>query len=197
MGGYGSTRWGWHSKQPALDACPRITIPFLRSQNLLNRHLGMGSRSVTWSRNGQETGSCVVSVNEAHDTLTVYYSHRAGDAAPWVPVSHAVPLIRTPCHYGGHRVWFACPRCGRRCEVLVVAGAVVGCRVCLRLPYSSQREQPHQRILNRIQKMEKIAPHGIRPRGMWRRTWARYCRKFNALQEADTAAMMARFGHLL
>ncbi len=57
--------------------------------------------------------------------------------------------------YGGQRVWFLCPRCGRRCGVLYL-GQRVACRKCLDLAYPCEMERftkgwaLHQRWLSRI-----------------------------------------------
>src|SRR5579883_1558884 len=47
------------------------------------------------------------------------------------PVSQAVKFSRTPCPYGGHRLWYVCD-CGRRCTKLFVTrkGGQLACRSC-------------------------------------------------------------------
>ena len=193
MGGSGSTRWRNHGTLPALDAGPYLAVPFLRRLNLFNEILLPQSRRVKWSRSGYEIGSCVVAVTKERDAMTVTYSNRAGDYAPWVPVYHSVDLVRTPCWYGGSRLWFACPQCGRRCAVLALAGVDLGCRVCLRLAYSSQRAPLWKRRHYRLDRLGKVAPDWTRPRGMWHRTWARHCAEWNALVQADEDSFVARY----
>jgi len=49
-----------------------------------------------------------------------------------------LPLVSVPLTYGP-RYYFKCPLCGRRCEVVYMAGRDIGCRKCLRLGYRSQK----------------------------------------------------------
>ena len=90
-----------------------------------------------------------ISLCPESDRVVLNYRYREqGDE--WLPQEYAVMLERTPCHYGGERVWFRCPRmgCGRRVAILYAAKYFV-CRHCLRLAYESQREQPHDGAMAR------------------------------------------------
>ncbi|RYZ15871.1 MAG: hypothetical protein EOO70_05820 [Myxococcaceae bacterium] len=107
------------------------------------------------------------------------------------PLTFSARLETTAQKLGGRRWWVRCPRCERRCAVLVltVAGDGVGCRVCLRLPYQSQltgrpmRQLPldgapdgHalrmvQRIRRKYGAPESVMVPFTRPKGMHRRTW--------------------------
>jgi hypothetical protein len=49
-----------------------------------------------------------------------------------------VTLEQTPCHFGGHRVWFCCPRCRRRAAKLYYHRIRFVCRRCVGLNYRSQ-----------------------------------------------------------
>src|SRR5262245_26481565 len=50
----------------------------------------------------------------------------------------SVPLMWTPCPFGGWRPWFQCI-CKRRVGKLYNAGGFVSCRTCCNLRYASQR----------------------------------------------------------
>lgn len=49
-------------------------------------------------------------------------------------------LASTPCHFGGHRRWLVCPKCGRRTEALYFSTdtVTVVCRTCRGLKYECQ-----------------------------------------------------------
>lgn len=59
---------------------------------------------------------------------------------------YPVNLVKTPCFFGGHRFWFACPLlrdglpCEKRVGVLYMGERYFGCRECLDLAYESQQE---------------------------------------------------------
>lgn len=66
-------------------------------------------------------------------TITRGNSTQAHDVSAYVRFTHTFP------HYGGRRLWFICPRCGRRCAILYL-GSIVACRNCLRLYYPCSYE---------------------------------------------------------
>jgi len=52
----------------------------------------------------------------------------------------AVELVEKPCRFGGSRLFFRCPRCGRRILTIYWPESLrPGCRVCLHLVYRTQR----------------------------------------------------------
>jgi hypothetical protein len=75
--------------------------------------------------------------------------------------------------FGGRRLWFHCPLCGRRCGRLYIPSRRegVGCRKCFRLLYSSQFEKRplmllwrrHLRALKRVRPdlYREIRAHGL------------------------------------
>jgi hypothetical protein len=50
-----------------------------------------------------------------------------------------IPLVWSACHFGSHRPWVRCLRCGRRAGKLYNTGVSLHCRRCLDLWYASQR----------------------------------------------------------
>lgn len=113
-----------------------------------------------WSRNGKRTGAVGVTVSAGAVTLDYCY----GDKGE--PAHVALYLQRTACQYGGSRAWFTCPRCAARVAVVCMAGAIWGCRHCLRVRYQSQSEDPIQRTWRRTRKIEaQLAGGEDRPRG--------------------------------
>lgn len=81
-----------------------------------------------WSRNGNVRASIGITVHE--DYLLLQYIHKkTEDITQWIYFD------RTPCNYGGERIWFRCPSCDRRCAVVYGAGRYFACRKCYNLGY--------------------------------------------------------------
>ncbi len=64
----------------------------------------------------------------------------AGSWPDGTPISFTVEILTTVQHLGGVRLWFACPRCGRRCRFLLSPSPnrPFWCRQCWAVPYRSQ-----------------------------------------------------------
>jgi len=92
---------------------------------------------------------------------------------------------RTPCNYGGERVWFMCPNCDRRCAVLY--GNDFVCRGCIGIRYyTSQIEDDIARAKRKFEKFKAKAfgnaiPY-IRPARQHRRTHAKNLFYLDALE---------------
>jgi hypothetical protein len=60
-----------------------------------------------------------------------------------------VELVTSEQHFGGHRAWLRCPRCGSRRGRLLIMHGRIGCRArfCLAVPYRSEivKERPTTR----------------------------------------------------
>jgi hypothetical protein len=102
--------------------------------------------------------------------------------------SARVGFVTTPLHFGGHRLWFCCPRCRKRCSVLFGGRDVIGCRRCLRLSYASQSEAPRDRAHRAIAKIERRLisrrGHFYKPKGMSWRTFHRMCDRYDRHDQA-------------
>lgn len=61
-----------------------------------------------------------------------------------------VPLITTPCNYGGTRYWFECLFCQRRVGVLYLRADIFACRHCQFLTYESKLVSGHLKRIGRI-----------------------------------------------
>jgi len=81
----------------------------------------------------------------------------------------------TACAFGGSRQWFVCPYCNRRVTVVVVDGAYVACRHCLKLTYASCNEDQIDRSWSKRDKYKaKLGGDKgqyLKPKGMHQRTW--------------------------
>jgi hypothetical protein len=95
-----------------------------------------------------------------------------------------VPLVWASCGVIGERMRLECPLCGRRVCVLYHLHGRVACRHCHDLWYAAQRiSSAARKYVTRRKIRRKLGDYGQiptarfppRPRGMWRRTYARYC----------------------
>lgn len=150
MGGVGSGRYCRWSDTTTVEEVKRVDIRFMRRRGLL-RPNSFGTLS--WTRGGEQCG--FISYEAYHDHLILDYRFRCG-GGEWEPVRQAVYFDRTPCRYGGDRLWFICPSCRRRCEVLCLADKWPACRKCYRLPYQSQCEDRLARLQRRQDRLEAM-----------------------------------------
>lgn len=177
MGGFGSGSWYRFNSKRTTERQHRIDVRLLKRWG----HLKNDSMSVgrwTWSRNGEETGSVGYRVDSERMILNYRHKPRGGE---WESVEQFIYFDRTPCNYGGYRLWFICPHCSRRVAVLYGAGKYFLCRHCHRLTYSSQQESFPDRMLRKARKirtrLEKnnipIDPFPLKPKNMHWKTYYR------------------------
>ncbi|WP_108839451.1 hypothetical protein [Tateyamaria sp. Alg231-49] len=204
MGGIGSGRhWHWNTKSTTADY-RSIDVRRWAREGLLTP----GQRtSWKWSIEGEK----VAGIDVRADQGLVRLIYRSGDYGDeWESHDYPVRLLSQPCHYGGHRVWFACPaqECGRRVAKLY-GGRIFACRHCHQLAYPSQREKPFQRYQRRAFKIrERLGwmtgpcdPWGDKPKGMHQKTYERLLYELDhwegASDNAFAVAFMERFSHLV
>lgn len=97
-----------------------------------------------------------------------------------------ISVVATPCHYGGVRLWWACPGCSGRVAILY-AGSRFVCRKCHHLTYTSQKSTQSDRAIEMAEKVRtrlKWQPgianqDGTRPKGMHRSTYQALIKKHN------------------
>lgn len=175
MGGIGSGRHLRVGASITVESCHSIDVRSWRRDGLLTP----GNRfSSQWMRNGEVTGSISVQVEGTRVVLSYMHRDRGDD---WERIEEPVRLDSTPCHFGGNRVWFRCPACGRRVAILYLPGRDFACRICYQLAYQSQRDPPHLRALRRAQKIRErlggtfnmLTPFPAKPRNMRSRTYGR------------------------
>ena len=131
MGGFGSGRPS-SSRKPTAESLWRLDLARLRRDGSLRS--GAAS-AISWSCRGEATGS--IGAIARADALQLMY--RVGSRDTGYDVDEIVRLVRTKPRFGGERVWFACPGCGRRCRVLF-GGARFRCRTCSGLRYGSHAQ---------------------------------------------------------
>lgn len=156
---YGAGRPGWQVKA---ERCRRLDVRRWHRDGLLRP-----GTSTSWIWTDSETSERLASIGFSVADHHVTLSYSIND----VPARQHVPLDRTPCHYGGTRPWFHCPRCSRRVAVLFLRANGFACRHCQRAAYASQSDDALGRTWRRQAKLEarRDADWG-RPKGMHRRT---------------------------
>jgi hypothetical protein len=146
---------------------------------------------LNWKR-GDRLNAGIGGPTEA-DRIVLSYVHRVG-SEDWRRIEYPVSLTWTPCNYGGKRVWFLCPGkgCGQRVAILY-SGEIFVCRRCKQLAYPSQRQQPCESVLARLEsirarlggsrKLGDCLPP--KPKGMHRSTYT--CLQTRALIATEEA----------
>ena len=198
MGGTGSGRRP--SFPTTLDDFRTVEIAYLRWHGLL-RPWAWAWASLRWSRAGRETGS--IGLRCAGDSLFLSYRVTSWRDTDPEDVEERVPLVRTAQLFGGERLWFACPGCGRRCAVLY-GDHRFRCRRCVGALYGSQREALHERLLRRLQAIRarlgrnEYASLGMpfppKPKRMRQATYRRLRAKAWRYSHAMAVAAADRFG---
>jgi hypothetical protein len=125
---------------------------------------------------------------------------------------YPVWLERTPCNYGGHRIWWLCPRCQKRRAVIYGGGrdGRFGCRGCMRLAYSVEALGRYHRLQRKADKLgarlleSDDGKQWLKPKGMHWRTFDALCERIAAAEEEKDAAwfkgaarLLARWGRLI
>ncbi len=146
MGGYGSSRWGWHSKKTTVEECRTLSIrDLVRFAGLKpNAQLFNG---IAWvdSRTGEKTSSIGVVINtgDHQGTARLFYTFTTG-ARKGEKVDYHVILVSTRPYLGGLRWWFLCPAegCLRQVAKLYLppGARYFCCRHCYDLTYQSSQE---------------------------------------------------------
>jgi hypothetical protein len=102
-----------------------------------------------------------------------------------------VPLVWARRGVVGERLRLGCPLCGRRACVLYYVEPKLACRLCNSLWYAAQRTSSTARkFLTKRKIRRKLGDYGQipsarlppKPRGMWRRTYARHCAELDRMQ---------------
>ncbi len=194
MGGFGSGRSGWHRK---VEAFLCLNVDQVRRRGFL----APGTACLwTWTWTTGDKAS--IGLQALASALRLDFRVRSG-GEDWRDVVQVVDLEHTPCHYGGTRPWFRCPRCGRRVAKLF-GGALFLCRKCHGLAYRSQSETFSDRCFRRANKLRNRlgGEPGVDryvPKPKWMR-WATYDLLAGEIRELDNAGLLAaaaRFPSLL
>ncbi len=148
------------------DWCKKIEIWWLLKG--VKETSGYKRSTVSWGENGSH-GSITVEVSIWGDEKYARFLYSQTDNnGEKKDFDYKVPIIETPCHFGGSRYWFQCSLykagkyCGRRVGVLYKDGDWFGCRHCYELTYSSRNKDrrykhyPTFRVLELHQQIDKL-----------------------------------------
>lgn len=153
-------------------------------RNLKKLKLLTPGRSIGWD--WTRSGLVNVDLKVGSDKVTLSYEVQLKDGSLG-HMEYPVWLTRTDCNYGGQRVWWQCPICGRRVAVLY-AGQRYARRKCHDLTYKSTRTVPGSAFYARANKVRMklgwgggiASPMGDRPKGMHATTYLRLLTELNA-----------------
>ncbi len=147
MGGYGSTRWGYHTKADTVDEYMQLDAGRLSQLGVLRANTSVNAARITWSdASGAEVASLGydAQVGDQQGTVRLYYKwsrHRQSE-----DMDYRIKVVGSQRHVGGVQWYFICPlsvngrACGRRAKKLYLGGKWYGCRRCYGLTYESCQE---------------------------------------------------------
>ena len=188
--GRGGSRWGagrpgWHVKA---EHCRRIDARRWRREGILQP-----GRMGSWVWTDADTGEQTASIGYSIEPGAVVLNYTMGDK----PMRQRLPILATPCHFGGQRQWFACPHCARRVAVLFLRANGFFCRQCSRIAYGSQSDDAVARTWRKQAKAEgRLGEHWQRPKGMHQTTYAKLLATIFDCGERRDAELILAFGRL-
>ncbi len=135
------------------ESTNRLSVFFLKKHGYLPQGASNSYGCIKWtlgdwenninfyvSTSDYEEESEETSYIELIYTITIRWSGEKTD------MRYKVPLVTTPCNYGGRRYWFRCNLskngvyCGRRVGVIYSVDKWFGCRYCADIAYQAQFE---------------------------------------------------------
>jgi len=194
VGGIGSGSWYRWDTKTTTEEVKRIDIRVMKKNGWL---VPGWWRTMSWTCGGEPSGDIKYQVD--HDGLDLSYRSRSA-GEDWQSVKERILFNRTPCSYGGERLWFLCPHCGRRVAILYGVDARFLCRHCYDLPYASQMKGRLDQLIDQKHKLgnrifEDYDGYGWRRRkGMHQKTFDRLYEKFWRLDMAIDDGIAGRFG---
>jgi hypothetical protein len=202
MGGIGSGNRYRYGTKNTVEGRTRLDVNRWAREGYLSPGC---SFSWQWTWGDGSKSSINVRV-ESEGSIRLIYRVRFGGEQEWTDVDYTIGLERTPCRFGGERVWFRCPGrgCGRRVVKLYSVGRYYVCRHCGNLVYGSQRKDGASRAMARANRMRrKINPASFlagafpgKPKGMHWRTYERLARAALAADQAAMIGWQTKFAEL-
>jgi len=110
---------GRHSTIPDLfDDCRTVSITKLKAWGYIIPHYKTPG-TIHWSIDGVQTGAIGILVDMDYDSGSITFDYNCNKE----PVNYKVSIISKPSNLGNGRVWFfVCPRTGKYCRKLHLAG---------------------------------------------------------------------------
>lgn len=116
-----------------------------------------------------------------------------------------ISFSKTPCHFGGSRIWLTCPGCGRGVGKLYLPTTLYSngmrvqnwrCRYCYKLTYEQRRSRDLSRIFERraqqvAQRLITRRNHFYKPKNMRWKTFEQLVDKYNTFVEQENAHFLS------
>ena len=171
MGGLGSGRTSNYSAKPETrDASP------LDIRKISRTGLFVPGRRFNWQWTVDDCEVAGLTIRVDFGSVVLLYREKSTGEV----VEQRVQTQTSPCHLGGQRHWFTCPRCSKRVAVLYAPGRYFACRQCGGLGYATQKEGAGDRASTRADKLRKrlgweagiLNGDGCKPKSMhWKTYW--------------------------
>ena len=136
-----------HTFPTLFDEVKTVSISFLTKHRYLKPNQWQRG-TVTWSRNGNKTGSISIQVNIQSEQPYIELDYKCNEA----PIKYRVQLVSAPSNLGKGVVWyFVCPRTGKRCRKLYLADTYFYHRSAFRgCMYEKQTQSKKSRYLDKM-----------------------------------------------
>jgi len=136
----------YFSKKEEVDDLHQVNVHFLKKHGYFSR--GGRAGVINWSRRGEKVGSITIQsiIDEIEKDINFIYTQTNRETGEKSHFDYRVPLVTTPCYFGGKRYWFICPgyingmNCRRRVGTLYLSGKYFACRHCYNLTYNSRNQ---------------------------------------------------------
>lgn len=178
MGGFGSGRRPERTRY-AVEDMRSIPMSWIKVNKAA---LLKAPRAINWKVGDSSYGSALIGLEG--NSVRVTFQVREAKDRPWQHLAVSVETIEQPCHLGGVRRWFVCPRCGQRVGTLYI-GSDVGCRHCMRLTYWSAQADKMERL--RLKKKKILSRmeggHLAAPQRMQQKTYLRHLQQYQKVEE--------------
>ena len=196
MGGRGSGRRSSYSgKTETSDSMP-LDIRKITRKGLL---VPGNSFSWQWLVNDRQVAGISIRVDFNQGMVLSFRMKSTGEV-----VEQRVHTQTSPCHLGGQRYWFTCPRCGQRVAVLYAPGRNFACRQCGGLGYATQKEGAGDRASTKADKLRKrmgweagiLNGDGGKPKGMHWKTYQQLKSRHDVLVQVSFLDIGRKLGFL-
>lgn len=135
-----------HTFPTLYDDLKTVSVSFLTKNGYLKPNQWR-SGTITWSRDGYETGSISIRVSTQPESPYLELDYKCNG----IPINYRVQLVSAPSNLGKGVVWyFVCPHTGKRCRKLYLADTYFYHRSAFRgCMYEKQTQSKRYRQLDK------------------------------------------------